>query len=319
VLKLYPPWLHEETGADAVAGAVWIDMINPTEEEAALVSAAIGVATPSRAALSEIESSSRLQVDGEMLRLSAPLLAHADTPAQSLTPVGFVLTPQRLVTIRFTKLRVFDLTWTRCEETGSRTSVNIFSQLIEAIVDREADLLEHIAQELEQISRALFRPEEPGRKGTPSDDSLKQTLRDVGQIGDRLSEIRASLLGVHRIAAYTREMGSDWLGQEHVMRLNAARQDIASLDDFEEHLATKTQFLLDAVLGFINTQQNELFKVLTIVSVVGVPPTLVASVYGMNFRYMPELEWRTGYPLALFLIVASAVVPVLWFKWKKWW
>jgi magnesium transporter len=318
MLRLYPPWLGPDPTPEAVAGAVWIDLVSPTAEEAALVSSALGIATPSRAALSEIESSSRLQVDGETLRLSAPLLAHADTPAQSLTPVGFILSPQRLVTVRFVDLKVFGATWTRLEEDAGRTSISIFNILVEATVDREADLLEHIAVELDTISHRLFRSE-GGSKATPSDLSLKRTLAEIGQIGDRLSEIRASLLGVHRIVAFTREVGADWLGQEALVRLSAARQDIASLDDFEGHLATKTQFLLDAVLGFINTQQNDLFKVLTIVSVVGVPPTLVASVYGMNFRYMPELEWRHGYPLALFLIVASAVLPVLWFKWKKWW
>jgi magnesium transporter len=114
-------------------------------------------------------------------------------------------------------------------------------------------------------------------------------------------------------------MGREWISQEHRARLSAARSDVLSLADYETHLEGKTQFLLDAVLGFINTEQNDLFKVLTIVSVVGVPPTLVASIYGMNFVSIPELHWRLGYPYALGLIVLTTVLPMVWFKWKGWW
>ena len=102
-------------------------------------------------------------------------------------------------------------------------------------------------------------------------------------------------------------------------RLSTAQQDIVSLVDFEAHLSGKTQFLLDAILGFINTEQNEIFRVLTIASVVGIPPTLVAGMYGMNFHDMPELGWRWGYPYGLALIALSTLLPILWFKRRGWW
>jgi magnesium transporter len=317
VLILYPG-----TGApDAAdpAAAVWIDLLDPTPEEAALVASATGLAVPTRDQLSEIERSSRLQVEGQTLRLSAPLLAHADTPEQTLTPAGFVVSPEVLITVRYAKLRVFEAVGARCAA-GELSAPGVFVQLLEAIVDREADVLENIGAELERISRAIFRAEPPRRgQGVRNDNTLSLTLSGVGQIGDRLSEIRASLLGVARIVPFSLEVAASWLADDHRVRLNAVRQDIASLGDYESHLSDKSQFLLDAVLGFINTQQNELFKILTIVSVVGVPPTLVASVYGMNFAVMPELHWRLGYPYALVLIVASALLPILWFKWKRWW
>jgi len=91
------------------------------------------------------------------------------------------------------------------------------------------------------------------------------------------------------------------------------------LVDFEAHLSSKSQFLLDAILGFINTEQNDIFRVLTIVSVIGIPPTLIASMYGMNFHDMPELRWRWGYPYGLTLIALSALAPILWFKRRGWW
>jgi magnesium transporter len=319
VLSLHPAAAGPVT-AEALAAAVWVDLLDPTPEETALVAAALGLPVPSRDQLSEIEHSSRLQVDGQTLRLSAPLLAHADTPEQTLTPAGFIVSPKVLVTIRYAKLRVFEAVGARVAAEAEPNSAGVFTLLLEGIVDRDADVLEHIAAELEAVSRAIFRRGAPPKgQGVRSDDSLRRTLAAVGQIGDRLSEIRATLLGVGRIVPFACEVGASWLSRDHFLRLNAVRQDIASLSDFEGHLATKSQFLLDAVLGFINTQQNDLFKILTIVSVVGVPPTLVASVYGMNFAFMPELHWRLGYPFALVLIVASAVAPILWFKWKRWW
>ena len=144
-------------------------------------------------------------------------------------------------------------------------------------------------------------------------------LSQVGRSGDKLSEVRESLLGLQRIVGFTCEMSQEWLGAEIRTRLSTARQDLVSLTDFESHTWSKVHFMLDAILGLISTEQNEIFKVLTIVSVVGVPPTLIASMYGMNFHYMPELSWRYGYAWGLGLIALSAIVPIVWFKWRGWW
>jgi magnesium transporter len=144
-------------------------------------------------------------------------------------------------------------------------------------------------------------------------------LAAVGTAGDRLSEIRESLLGLQRIVGFSCEMAQDWMRPEIRTRLTTARGDLASLSDYETHLWSRIQFLLDAILGFINTDQNDIFKVLTIVSVVGIPPTLIASMYGMNFHNMPELSWRYGYQFGLALILVSTIVPILWFKWRGWW
>jgi magnesium transporter len=141
----------------------------------------------------------------------------------------------------------------------------------------------------------------------------------VGIAGDQLSRIRESLLGLQRIVGFVAEMSTDWHLPELKSHLKTARQDLVSLVDFESHLSGKIQFLLDAVLGFINTEQNDIFKVLTIVSVVGIPPTLIASMYGMNFKNMPELNWQYGYPYGLGLIFVSTLIPIIWFKRRGWW
>ena len=181
-----------------------------------------------------------------------------------------------------------------------------------------AYLLEASGAELDQMSRQTFRNAEI-RKPQRASVSLRQTLGRLGRLGDRLGQIRAMLLGLGRLAPFASEAARDWIGPDYQSRIGAVRGDLLSLGDYESFLEGKTQFLLDAVLGFINTEQNDLFKILTIVSVVGVPPTLVASIYGMNFAHMPELHWRIGYPYALAMIVLSAVVPMAWFKWKDWW
>ena len=148
---------------------------------------------------------------------------------------------------------------------------------------------------------------------------LREMLTVVGDAGEHLSQIRESLMGLQRIIGFVAETGAPWLEQDIQSRLKTARQDLVSLVDFEAHLSGKAQFLLDAILGFINTEQNDIFKVLTIVSVVGIPPTLIASMYGMNFHNMPELSWRWGYQYGLALIAVSTIVPIVWFKRRGWW
>lgn len=298
--------------------AFWIDLLDPTPEEVEAVRGATGLTAPTREELSEIETSSRLKVLGQCLSLSTPILARADSEEPELTPLGFLLNPKVLVTVRFAHLRAVDATAVEAACVTIPSSVNVFATLLEAMVDRAADLLEASGAELDQMSRQTFRNAEI-RKPQRASVSLRQTLGRLGRLGDRLGQIRAMLLGLGRLAPFASEAARDWIGPDYQSRIGAVRGDLLSLGDYESFLEGKTQFLLDAVLGFINTEQNDLFKILTIVSVVGVPPTLVASIYGMNFAHMPELHWRIGYPYALAMIVLSAVVPMAWFKWKDWW
>ena len=143
---------------------------------------------------------------------------------------------------------------------------------------------------------------------------LRDTLVEIGDMGERLSHIRDTLLVLQRAVPFVAEHGDGWLDEPVKARLKMAGSDVQSLNDYEVHLTDKIQFLLDAALGFINTEQNDLFKVLTIASVVGIPPTFIASMYGMNFHNMPELSWAWGYQWGLFLIVLSTVLPIVWFK-----
>jgi magnesium transporter len=198
-------------------------------------------------------------------------------------------------------------------------STAVFAALIENMVDYRADLLEGISTQVSAVSKRVFARHIPKTHRPVLDGALRQMLAEVGAAGERLSEIRESLLGLQRIVGFSCEMAHDWIRPEIRARLATAREDLASLSDYETHLWGKVHFLLDAILGFINTDQNDIFKVLTMVSVVGIPPTLIASMYGMNFHNMPELSWRYGYQFGLALILVSTILPILWFKWRRWW
>jgi magnesium transporter len=312
--RVFTPIPNDPDGAP-----VWIDLVSPSDDEIAEAAAAIGHPIPSFQDLSEIETSSRLQARGDLLVLSTPLLTGSETPEPHLTPVGFLFSPTLLVTVRFAALRSFDVVAETCAAHTALTAQNAFLSLLEEVVDRQADHLERVGAHLEHIARETFaRAGARGGRGPLNNTQLKLTLAALGDAGGRLSMARDVMLGIGRIAGFVMERGQQCVHGTEKTRLNAVRLDVASLDDFETHLSNKSQFLLDAVLGLINVAQNDIFKVLTIVSVIGIPPTLVASVYGMNFHRMPELEWAYGYPYALALIVLSTLAPLAWFKWRGW-
>jgi magnesium transporter len=307
--------------SEAVRAKVfWVDLLNPTSTEIAQVAAEYGFEIPSRESLQEIESSSRLRAEGQVLYVSMPLTIQDEAADFAPVPLGFILSPQLLVTVRFSEVHAFAQVKAHIEKDPHRGSSAAFCTLMEGIVDFCADKLEKLSSELAAVSARTFRPKTSQRHGDKRiSRGLGDCLSAVGIAGDDLSRIRESILGLQRITGFILKMATDWLLPEEKTRLSTVQQDLISLIDFEGHLSGKTQFLLDAILGFINTEQNEIFKVLTIVSVVGVPPTLIASMYGMNFHNMPELGWRWGYPYGLALIALSTLLPILWFKRRGWW
>jgi magnesium transporter len=297
---------------------VWIDLLNPTPDETARVAAECGIKVPSRESLQEVETSSRLRSTGGALYVSMPLASQDAAAGFAPMPLGFILSPQVLVTLRYSDVHAFTTARAQLEREPPVSSTGVFVALIEAMADFYADTLEGASRDLAAISASTFghASSAGGKRVTRA---LRENLHAVGNCGDHLSRIRESLLGMQRLVGFVCELAAAWLPPELATRLKTARQDLSSLVDFEAHLSDKTQFLLDATLGFINTEQNEIFKVLTIVSVVGIPPTLIASMYGMNFHNMPELGWRWGYPYGLTLIALSILLPILWFKRRGWW
>jgi magnesium transporter len=312
-----------ETPPEA-ANAVWYDLMNPSDAEIAAVQKETGLSLPSQADVSEIENSSRLSSDGPVLTMSMPIVTRTDEGLLA-SACGFVLSPDRLVTLRFApSLAVdhFKETPHETGEAGGASSAFIFAGLLETFVDKQADALERLRNELDAMSHQVFHhrfalENNKADKRRNQESELQSILVTLGRAYDTISFLRDSQLGIARIAPYT-QTTADWLPKSVTARLKSLTKDITSLNEFSTHLTDKVQFLLDATLGLISISQNSLIKVLTIVSIVGIPPTLIAGIYGMNFHDMPELNWAYGYPYAWALMILSAVLPLILFRLKGW-
>jgi magnesium transporter len=295
--------------------AVWFDLESPATEERAFVTRLTGLSLPDKAALTEIEASSRLSITGQVLTLSLPVVIRDTEGALQASVCGFVLSPDYLVTIRFSPSAVFSQFCTQAQMNGDGNSAHLFAGLLEAIVDRQADVLERLRDELDHLSHRIFQRRLRTERNTEAE--LKAVLVNLGRDYDTISILRDSQLGVARIAPYV-IVSAEWLPNAVRQRLKSVQKDISSLNEYSVHLTDKVQFLLDSTLGLINIAQNTLIKVLTVVSIVGIPPTLVAGIYGMNFHDIPELSWTYGYAYAWTLMLLSAVLPLLWFRKKGW-
>jgi magnesium transporter len=314
MLQTFPP----SASGDLTKDCTWIDLVDPTKEEIASVRAQFGFEVPSRRAIEKIELSSRLSAHDNRLHMNAPLISGTDTDHWELAPVGFVLAPDVLLTVRFAALESFEAVHATLEKEGDGTPPEILLRLLEEIVDRTADHLEHASVKINDTSQAVFF-DEPKRGRLNHDTAkLREVMRQIGRVSDRTSRVRYTFLSIGRMADFIMERCTPKLEDDVRERFEALRRDISSLDDFETSLSDRIQLLQDAATGFISIEQNEVVKILTVASVAGVPPVLVVGIYGMNFHDMPELSWRFGYPYALILCVLSIILPLLWFKWRDW-
>jgi magnesium transporter len=306
--------------AEALQDTVWIDLLRPEAEEVSMVEQATKFHVPTMDEVSEIESSSRLASHNGTLYLSLPLVS-AEEGTTSSVSAGFVLSRDRLITVRFSDSRVFDLYAEKAplSERPQHSAPHVMVGLLEALVDRQADALEQVRAELDTLSRNIFRLGARGASGRKKEDAkLRQALTTIGRIGELLSHVRDTQVGIARMLPYIQSTANDWLPTDLNSRLDVMGRDIASLSSFDNFVSEKLQFLLDATLGFISIAQNNVMKVLTVASVVGIPPVLVAGIYGMNFKEMPELNWAYGYAFGWALIIISTIIPLVLFRLNKW-
>lgn len=302
----------------------WIDAFRPERREIVFLERTLGIEVPTFADLSEIESSSRLYKDKDHLFLSVPTHYRTVGGVPRTTPLGFVLSKDLLLTIRFKPLKAFehlhDLLAKRAIELPS--GLGALVAVLEGIIEHTADELEAIARELDSIADEIFDGESAPRledRTRPAGDHLRQVLRRIVRTGDHAAKISDILLGMARMIPFVMTNTLDALSSDCKTKLKSQQRDVGSLSDYERRLTEQVQFLLDATLGLTNIDQNDIFRILTAVSVVGIPPTFIASLYGMNFKIMPELDWTYGYGYALGLIAVSALLPILWFKRRGWW
>jgi magnesium transporter len=297
---------------------VWLDLLNPTKEEDAYVERTLGISVPTRAEMREIEASNRLYVEGGAHYMTTYIVYNGEAPMPQTTALTFILAGTRLVTVRYAEPKAFPLFLAKVEkgDVPCNSAPAVLMGLLESIIHREADLIERIQDEVDKTAPLIF--DSKGGQGTRS-KRLETTLKMVGREGDITARAQESALSLDRaltfLAHAAKERGDDARIQD---RIASAHRDIHSLMEHMRFLSSRVDFLLSATLGVISTEQNKIIKLFSVVSVMMMPPTLVASIYGMNFKKMPELEWAFGYPAAMLLMVVSAVLPYLYFRRKGW-
>jgi magnesium transporter len=303
---------------DVPESAIWFDLVTPTQQEDRLVERQVGIAVPTREEMQEIEVTSRLYVENGARYMTATLMCQSETDTPKTTPVTFILSGQRLITVRYDEPRPFMMVGNRLARMCSPaiSGQTVLMDLLDAIIDRAADILEKIGAEVDQVSHDIFEPEDTRADRTRS---YNQILRAIGRKGDLASKVRESLVSIGRLLLYlANEADNMRWAKEQRAQLRGMQRDVHSLSDHAAYLSNKIQFLLDAMLGVVTIEQNNVIKIFSVAAVALMPPTLIASIYGMNFKHMPELDWYLGYPIAIVLMIVAAALPYFFFKWKKW-
>jgi len=306
-----------DAGGEVPDRAVWLDLHGPTQAEDKLVERALGIAVPTREEMQEIEVTSRLYVENGARYMTATLLCHSDTDVPRTTPVTFILSGHRLITVRYDEPKPFAIVGAKLARLcpATVTGETVLMDLLDAVIDRAADILERIGSDVDAISHDILESD----GGMSRSHSFKEILKSIGRRGDHTSKVRESLVSIGRLLLYlAAEADTMKWAKDQRAAIKGMQRDVQSLSDHATYLSQKINFLLDAMLGVVSLEQNNIIKIFSVAAVVFMPPTLIASIYGMNFKNMPELQLEHGYPLALLLMLLAAVLPYFLFKWMKW-
>jgi magnesium transporter len=309
--------LVEETGA-IPEGVVWFDLVSPTLAEDKLLERSLGIAVPTREEMQEIEVSSRLYLENGARYMTATLMCQSDTATPKTTAVTFILSGHKLVTVRYDEPKPFTLIANKLARTCAPTvsGETVLMELLDAVIDRAADILEKAGADIDRVSHDIFEPE--GRRANRS-MTYQYIFKLIGRKGDLTSKVRESLVSIGRLVLFLANEADNMKWPKDMrQQLKSMQRDVQSLNDHVTYLGNKVTFLLDAMIGVMSVEQNNIIKIFSVAAVVLMPPTLIASIYGMNFKHMPELDLSFGYPMALVLMLIAAILPYWFFKWKRW-
>ncbi len=303
------------TGEAIPTDAVWIDLLQPTDDELAFVDVRLNLDVPTEADMQEIEVSSRLYLEDDVVYMTATMVTQADTPAPQVVPVTFVLAGHRLLTLRYAEPTPFRhyASEARRHSVPCATGEEVLAGLLDAIVDRVADILERVQSDIDTLSGEIF-PHEGGK----TKRNYNEILRRIGRSHALTSQVRESLVSFGRLVSFIARPATEKRPKATERAFKTTARDLTALSDHASFIANNTSFILNATLGLISNEQSGIIKIFSVAAVVFLPPTLIASIYGMNFEFMPELAWPWGYPMALVMMVASAVGPYLFFKQRGW-
>lgn len=313
--KLIPQIITAENQS-LLKEAIWIDFLSPSKVEEELVEQCLGLDIPTREEMVEIEISSRLYKEDDTLFMTATMIAQSDSPDPKFDPVTFILTEKQLITIRYIDPQAFRLISSHLKKITStnHNAIHLLIELLDATVDRLADTLELVGHRMDTYSKVIFKPQ----NHTNVKLDYRHLLQQIGANGDLNTKARESLVSFNRLTAFFAQAASARIHSDAQLRLSTLSKDIVSLSDHANFLSTKVNFLLDATLGMVSIEQNNIIKIFSVAAVIFLPPTLVASIYGMNFQFMPELSWKYGYMLAIALILVAAWLPYKYFKYRNW-
>ena len=304
---------HELVDGKLPPEAVWIDVLEVTREEEQLIEQSLGIEMPTRAEMQEIEASNRLYREGQAVYMTSTMLIKTETEAPETTAVTFILTNKILVTLRYAEPWSFRIFSTRVAKSGAINADLTFIGLLETTVERLADLLELVSLELEHISQSTFKLKQAGRE-----HDLQRAIIKIGRCGNIAGKVRESLLDKGRMVIFAQQAANEQLCTEGRARLHAVHLDVQSLADHVNYTANKINFLLSATLGLINIEQNRIIKLFSIAAVIFLPPTLVASIFGMNYELWPATNTWWGFPFAMGLMCFSVGMTLWYFRRQRW-
>ncbi len=295
---------------------IWIDLLSPSKTEETQVEQALNLDIPTREEMTEIELSSRLYKNADTLFMTAMMIAQADSLTPALDPITFILTPQQLITLRYIEPQSFKLFNLRLKklDISQHNSTTLFIELLDTVIDRLADILELIGRRLDEYSKTILQPQHSAAEKL----DYRHLLQQIGSLGDLNTKTRESLVTFNRLITFFWQAVSSKITSEENSRLTSLSKDITSLSDHPNFLSTKINFLLDATLGLVSIEQNNIIKIFSVAAVIFLPPTLIASIYGMNFHFIPELNWKYGYLFSIGMIMLAAWLPYKYFKYRKW-
>lgn len=300
----------------------WYDILNPTKEDEALIEAELGIDLPTHEEMQELEVSGRLYVEGEQLFVIASYPVEVAEHDYSNVNITFVISKNYVLTMRYALTRVISPFAAKLLRKPVPPVQELLLTMMEAFVASFADLLEKKTARLDGLGRAIFVSPHVTNVKPPhhvSSGNWRDMLQTIGMIGQMLAVMREGLVSFTRMATFLRGQNNHaCLDTDGIARLAILEHDSIHLSEHADYLSNKVSFLLEATLGLLNVEQNQIIKLFSVVAVVLMPPTLVASIYGMNFKWMPELDWHFGYPMAITGMVLSAILPFVYFKLKKW-
>ncbi|OGV27845.1 MAG: hypothetical protein A3E88_00950 [Legionellales bacterium RIFCSPHIGHO2_12_FULL_35_11] len=298
-----------------LADALWIDLLNPSQREEDDLANILGFKLPTRAEMVEIELSSRLYSENGVHFMTAAIIVDSTSADPILDPITFILTEDKLITVRYVEPQSFKLFTAKISKSHSTytTATALLVDLLETTIDRVADILEFIGQGIDRYSKKIFNPDE--RQNTKD---YYKFLQKIASSCDLNTKTQESLVTFSRLVVYLSRHNEIILDKKSKVQISTIRKDIASLNQHTNFLSSKVSFLLDATLGLVSIEQNNIIKIFSVAAVIFLPPTLIASVYGMNFKFIPELSWQYGYEAAIGLIIFAAWAPYRFFKYKKW-